>query len=556
MAEIRKFIDQAAAQALVEQIKAEDAKTLASAKTYADGLADNYDAAGAAATAEQNAKAHAEEKVKELADGQVETNKTDIAAIKADYLKASDKTELQGNIDTLEEYVGTFTDEEATTVIEYVDKKTSGIASDTKVKELENKVTDVTNRVAAVEEDYLKAEDKTELAGQVTTEKERAEAIEAGLRTDVDAIKADYLKAEDKSALETKISDAKTAADNAQTHSEGVASDLAKEAEDRKSVDSAHDTRIKDLEGKITGLTGAMHFRGVKEALPEEVSDYAEGDVIIVGEKEYVFNGTEFKEFGDVSAEGQRIAGLETRMTTAEGEIDSLQADFGTVNTTLGTKADKSALEAEVTARTDADSALDTRIKAVEDKMGPGEGSVGSQIDKAKEDAITAAAADATTKADKALTDAKTYADTEVEKDRTRIAALETDSHTHENKDLLDTYTQTEANLADAVAKKHAHANGVELDKIVDGDVAKWNAAEQNAKDYADGLNTTVTAEITKVSESVAANTAEIAKKADKETLDTLSDKVTTNEAAIAANKTAIESFVEITAEEIKAMFA
>ena len=31
-------------------------------------------------------------------------------------------------------------------------------------------------------------------------------------------------------------------------------------------------------------------------------------------------------------------------------------------------------------------------------------------------------------------------------------------AHTHSNKALLDTYTQTEANLADAVAKKHAHA--------------------------------------------------------------------------------------------------
>lgn len=41
-----------------------------------------------------------------------------------------------------------------------------------------------------------------------------------------------------------------------------------------------------------------------------------------------------------------------------------------------------------------------------------------------------------------------------------RIAALETDSHTHTNK--------------------------AELDKIVTGDKAKWDAAEQNAKDYTD----------------------------------------------------------------------
>lgn len=62
----------------------------------------------------------------------------------------------------------------------------------------------------------------------------------------------------------------------------------------------------------------------------------------------------------------------------------------------------------------------------------------------------------------------------------------EIDNHSHANKALLDTYTQTEENLADAVAKKHTHTNEAELNKIVDGDVEKWNAAEQNAKDYAD----------------------------------------------------------------------
>lgn len=60
-----------------------------------------------------------------------------------------------------------------------------------------------------------------------------------------------------------------------------------------------------------------------------------------------------------------------------------------------------------------------------------------------------------------------------------RIAALESDTHTHDNKTLLDTYTQTEADLADAVAKKHEHANKTELDKIADGDKAKWDAAVQ-----------------------------------------------------------------------------
>lgn len=49
-------------------------------------------------------------------------------------------------------------------------------------------------------------------------------------------------------------------------------------------------------------------------------------------------------------------------------------------------------------------------------------------------------------------------------------------AHEHDNKALLDTYTQTEANLADAVSKKHEHSNKAELDLIQSGDVAKWNA--------------------------------------------------------------------------------
>lgn len=48
-------------------------------------------------------------------------------------------------------------------------------------------------------------------------------------------------------------------------------------------------------------------------------------------------------------------------------------------------------------------------------------------------------------------------------------------AHTHSNKALLDTYTQTEADLADAVSKKHSHSNKAELDLIASGDKAKWD---------------------------------------------------------------------------------
>ena len=65
-----------------------------------------------------------------------------------------------------------------------------------------------------------------------------------------------------------------------------------------------------------------------------------------------------------------------------------------------------------------------------------------------------------------------------------RVTTLEGASHTHDNKDLLDTYTQTEADLADAVTKKHDHANKAILDTITDGKIAAWDAAESNANSY------------------------------------------------------------------------
>ena len=76
----------------------------------------------------------------------------------------------------------------------------------------------------------------------------------------------------------------------------------------------------------------------------------------------------------------------------------------------------------------------------------------------------------------------------------TRIKKLESKSHSHTNKSLLDTYTQTETDLADAVAKKHEHTNKGVLDGITSAKVTAWDAAKadaiSSAKTYVDSLNT------------------------------------------------------------------
>lgn len=71
----------------------------------------------------------------------------------------------------------------------------------------------------------------------------------------------------------------------------------------------------------------------------------------------------------------------------------------------------------------------------------------------------------------------------------------------------------SEADLSAELAEKvnasaegnHSHANKEELDKIAVGDKAKWDAAEQNAKDYADGLNEAMDGRMQAVEGNVAA---------------------------------------------------
>lgn len=104
-------------------------------------------------------------------------------------------------------------------------------------------------------------------------------------------------------------------------------------------------------------------------------------------------------------------------------------------------------------------------------------------------------------------------------------------SHTFADSDVEDAITKKHAHtfadtdVEDAIAKKHSHTFvESELNEIKAGDVAKWNAAEQNAKDYADGL----AENYDEAGAAAGVKTeleAEIIKKVDKESYET--DKAT-----------------------------
>lgn len=77
---------------------------------------------------------------------------------------------------------------------------------------------------------------------------------------------------------------------------------------------------IADITTAVADLNGAMHYVGKEEKLPTDVSGYKPGDVIIVGVKEYVFDGTKFDELGDEGAIGAALATLHSESNNTAGK--------------------------------------------------------------------------------------------------------------------------------------------------------------------------------------------------------------------------------------------
>lgn len=72
---------------------------------------------------------------------------------------------------------------------------------------------------------------------------------------------------------------------------------------------------MSDITNTMANLNGAMRFKGVKESIPTDNTGYIGGDVIIVGIKEYVFDGTNWIELGDEGAIAATINALEATVS-------------------------------------------------------------------------------------------------------------------------------------------------------------------------------------------------------------------------------------------------
>ena len=83
---------------------------------------------------------------------------------------------------------------------------------------------------------------------------------------------------------------------------------------------------VNDLKSQIGGVTGALHFKGVVAELPVDLSTYNEGDVILVGNKEYVCNDEDgTKSWVELGDEGSYAL----KTTTINGQPLSANVTLG-----------------------------------------------------------------------------------------------------------------------------------------------------------------------------------------------------------------------------------
>lgn len=288
--------------------------------------------------------------------------------------------------------------------------------------------------------------------------------VKAGIQTNKDDIAALNALVGD-TAVATQISTAVTAA---KTELKGGTSDTdasatiagAKKYADK--LDTAMDARVDALEASI-GEGGSVSAQITAEINKLDKADTAvDGKYVsAVSETDGIITVTR----ADLPDYSETYAAK--KHTHAVADVTGLQTELDKVTTLIGSDASKSVrtiANEELAAQLIPENAKESLNTLQE---------IAQWIQDHPDDvtAIHAAIAALQTKVGDTSVAAQIKAVTDP------IAAK---SHEHANKALLDTYTQTETNLADAVAKKHSHANATELAKFADGDKAKLDTAVQS----------------------------------------------------------------------------
>lgn len=371
------------------------------------------------------------------------------ADAKDDAIAAAKKagTDAQADVDALKTKVGTVPDDK--TVVQMIaDAQTAATYDDAAVKaDIKKNKEDIATVSALVGD--------TAVASQISTAVADAKTELKGSTSDTDASAtiAGAKKYADKldTAMDARVDALESAVGEGGSVAAQITAEIAKLDKADKAVAGKYVSAVSEEDGVITV---------VRADLPDYTNTYAAKEhnhaiADVIGLQTALGDKANATDVNTLSGKVSTLIGEDTDKsirTIANEELAAQLIPEGAKDS-LDTLQE---IAAWIQKHPDDASAMSAAISALEEKVG--DKTVSAQIT----EAINALKAG----------DIKNAVD--------RIAALETDTHTHANKALLDTYTQTEVNLADAVAKKHSHANAAELDKFADGDKAKLDTAVQS----------------------------------------------------------------------------
>ena len=470
-----------------------DTATLESAKTYAkdyaDSLATNYDAAGAAATAKSEAIAaaaqDAADKVKTLAEGAVKTNTEAIAAIK-------DGTTLDSFADVESALAG------KQAVGDYATKtEAQGYANakDAAIKEAKD-AADAAQSTADANAEAIAAINNTE-TGVLAQAKKFASDEDAKVQGSVDALAAKVGTVPEGSTVM------------------GLITEIQENAYD----DSDLQERVEGINGKVTTLIGSDENKSVRTIANEELAKQliAEGAAEALNSLEEIaawiqshpddaaamnraiealqakvvlgtyVDGEEEKEYATVKAYVEAaIAALNIGDYATAAALTELAGKVTTLETASATHALKTEVEAVSTALNEYKEAhagdytnaqVDAAIKVVSDAV--------AALDETYATDDELAAAVEAVKADSSNKDAVVLAEAQK-----ASAAVQEALDTHTGNGDIHVTAEQKTQWSEAYTKRHEHENKSVLDGITAAKVQAWDGAEQAAKTYADGLNT------------------------------------------------------------------
>lgn len=444
----------------------------------------------------------------------------------------------------------------ATTVVGYIDEKTANITSGSTVSALAERVTtaegklDTLTGADTVEGSVAKAlkDAKAYTDDKDTAMNTRMGAVEDSITTltgeegvagSVKAIAKSYADGKD-----AAIAEAKAAADAAQADVDAL----------QGTIDSAVEAATADLDYTATGMAKSKTIKSLTQVDGKIAAEFED---IEVAQYQVTGLSTALSDLSTaIDTEKSRAEGIEGDLRT---DVDAIKADYlktadktalqNAIDTEKG-RLDTFLASAEVgeaavdtlkeiqdyiDTHGEAAAALTTKVGALETTVGkavegenPATGLVKDVADnaaaiaaeKSRAEGVEATLAQADTDN---LAAAKKYADDKIIElgigdyakqadldthtgnsdihitaaERTKWNTAEGKAHTHANKALLDTYTQTDEDLADAVAKKHEHANKTVLDGITAEKVSTWDSAQANAADALASAKTELEGKIT-----------------------------------------------------------